>query len=365
MVVTAHADPGLQPKYGATMIELIKPAKLSKGDKLATVTLSWGGPGAVPHRYHAGKKQLEKEFDVEVIEMKHTLRDADWIYRNPQARADDLMEAFSDTSIKGIVSTIGGDESVRILPFLDETIIKKNPKVFLGYSDTTVAHFYCMHAGLSSFYGPSIMAGFGENGGLPDYLKDSVKRTLFSSEAIGEIVPSPEWTWEFLDWSDPKNQEIKRSMNKNKGPVFHQKTGKAKGRLIGGCVEVLEMLKGTRYWPSKKAWDGAILFLELSGENHDDILFERWIRNYGSQEILSNLSGIIMARPYLDDISKIEKHDALLLKIVREELGLDDLPIISQMDFGHTDPMFVIPYGAMAEIDSEAKKFSITENSVI
>lgn len=346
------------------MVELIKPKKLSKGDKLATVTLSWGGPGTVPHRYHVGKMQLEKEFDVEVVEMKHTLRDADWIYRNPKARAEDLMEAFSDKSIKGIVSTIGGDESVRILPFLDPRIVKDNPKVFLGYSDTTVAHFFCMHAGLSSFYGPSIMAGFGENGGLPSYLKESVKRTLFSSEAIGEITPSDQWTWDFLDWGDPNNQEIKRSMNKNEGPIFYQETGKARGRLIGGCVEVLEMLKGTQYWLPEQSWKDAILFLELSGENHDDILFERWIRNYGSQNILEKLSGIIMARPYLDDISKIKKYDELLLRIVREELGLKDLPIVSQMDFGHTDPMFVIPYGALAEIDSDAKKFSILENAV-
>src|SRR4029079_4166907 len=129
---------------------------------VATVSLSWGGPGAIPHRYEAGKAQLEKEFGVRVVEMKHTLRPAEWVAKNPRARADDLMEAFADPSIRGIISTIGGDDSVRILPHIDLDVIRRNPKVFLGYSDTTVTHLACLKAELATFYGPSIMAGFAE-----------------------------------------------------------------------------------------------------------------------------------------------------------------------------------------------------------
>ncbi len=89
---------------------MIKPQKLQPGDKVATVSLSWGGPGTIPHRYEAGKKQLQDEFGLVVVEMPHTLSDADWLHRNPQARADDLMAAFADPTIKGIISTIGGDD---------------------------------------------------------------------------------------------------------------------------------------------------------------------------------------------------------------------------------------------------------------
>ena len=94
------------------------------------------------------------------------LRDPNWISRNPQARADDLMQAFADPSIKAIISMIGGDDSLRILPYIDLDVIRSNPKIFMGYSDTNVTHFACWKAGLSSFYGPSFMAGFAENGGL-------------------------------------------------------------------------------------------------------------------------------------------------------------------------------------------------------
>jgi muramoyltetrapeptide carboxypeptidase LdcA involved in peptidoglycan recycling len=117
---------------------MIKPQVLKPGDRIAAVSLSWGGPGAVPTRYEAGKRQFEEEFGVELIATPNALRDPDWISANPAARAEDLMNAFLDPKIKGIVSTIGGDDSIRILPHLDLDVITQNPKVFLGYSDTTV-----------------------------------------------------------------------------------------------------------------------------------------------------------------------------------------------------------------------------------
>ena len=73
-----------------------------------TVSSSWGGPGAIPHRYEAGKRQLEEVFGVEVVEAPHTCCDDAWLKRNPKARAEDLMGAFADPSVKGIISTIGG-----------------------------------------------------------------------------------------------------------------------------------------------------------------------------------------------------------------------------------------------------------------
>ena len=122
---------------------MIKPLKLESGDQIAAITLSWGGAGAIPRGYEQGKRQLEEQFGVKVVETPHALRDPRWIYENPKARADDLMQAFSDSSIKAIFSIIGDDESVRILPFMDLNIIRKNPKIFIGYLNTTVTHLAC------------------------------------------------------------------------------------------------------------------------------------------------------------------------------------------------------------------------------
>lgn len=345
---------------------MLKPSALKEGDTVATITLSWGGPGTFPHRYEAGKRQLEEVFGLNVIEAPNALRSPDWIYNNPKARADDLMWAFSDPNVKGIISTIGGEESVRILPYVDPTIITNNPKVFLGYSDTTVTHFACYKAGVTSFYGPSIMAGFAENCGMFPYVEQSVRKVLFEGQPQGVIEPNHDgWTVEHLNWAEPENQKIRRKLRPPTGPILLQGTGKAKGHLIGGCCEVMEMLKGTDYWPSREEWKGAILFLETSEETPDTTNFTRWIRNYGSQGILADINGIILARPggQLPD-SKIFQYDTALKKVVTDELGLKDLPILCQMDFGHTDPMFVIPYGVEAEIDCSNSSFSIIEGGV-
>lgn len=154
--------------------DLIIPIALKAGDKVATVSLSWGGAGEelFRNRYEAGKKQLQDTFGVQVVEMPNTLKGGDFIYDNPQARVDDLHTAFLDPEIKGVISCIGGSDSVRLIDMVDYDIIRKNPKVFMGYSDTTVTHFMCMKAGLRSFYGPAIMAGFAENAGMHEYLKN-------------------------------------------------------------------------------------------------------------------------------------------------------------------------------------------------
>ena len=104
---------------------MIKPPKLQPGDKVAAISLSWGGPGTFPHRYQAGKHQLQATFGVQVVETRHALRDAEWLWRNPPARAADLMEAFADSSIKAIIATIGGDDEIRTLPFVDLDVIRK------------------------------------------------------------------------------------------------------------------------------------------------------------------------------------------------------------------------------------------------
>src|SRR5688572_24037496 len=116
-------------------LNLKKPRALSQGSRVAIVSPSWGGPGAIPTRYEMGARELRERFGFEVVEMPHSRAEPDWVWRNPQARADDLNAAFADTSIDGIISSIGGDDSVRVLPFIDTKLMAANPKVFMGFSD--------------------------------------------------------------------------------------------------------------------------------------------------------------------------------------------------------------------------------------
>lgn len=345
---------------------MIRPSKLRAGDKVAAISLSWGGPGLFPYRYEAGKRQLQEEFGLDVVETRHALRDPEWLARNPRARADDLMEAFGDPSIKGIISTIGGHDSIRLLPYIDLDVIRSNPKVFLGYSDTTVTHLACFKAGLVSFYGPAMMAGFAENGGMFPYMVESVRATMFRAEPPGIIHPNKDgWTVEFLDWADPENQQRKRQLQPSEPWRFLQGTGTVQGRLIGGCLEVLEMLRGTPVWPEPEQWDGAILFLETSEEAPPPDIVVRALRSYAAMGVLERLGGILFARPGGGVApEKFAEYDAALLQVVAEEEGLTDMPIVSRMDFGHTDPMCVLPYGVMAEIDCNQRHVALVESAV-
>lgn len=348
------------------MRQLIKPRRLSAGDRVATVSPSWGGPGAFPHRYEAGKRQLEEEFGVEVVEMPHTLAAPDWVDANPQARADDLMAAFADPSISGIFATIGGDDSIRLLPYLDLDIIRANPKVFLGFSDTTSLHLACHTAGVSSFYGPSIMAGFAENGGMHAYTIEALRRALFATSPIGRIAVNAEgWTAERTDWSSPAAQSVPRQLAPADAPRVLQGHGRHEGHLLGGCAEVLEMVKGTKWWPNAAAWSGAILFFETSEEAPSPASVRRWMLNYAASGLLGGLSGMLIARadPGKDPGYQGAIEAAVLT--VLAETGLTDLPVLAGHDFGHTLPMLTLPYGARAQIDCADATLTIVDAGVV
>ena len=344
----------------------LKPQMLRPGSRIAAISLSWGGPGTVPYRYQIGKQQFEEAFGVTVIETEHALRDADWLAKNPKARADDLMAAFADETIDGIIATIGGEDSIRTLPYLNLDVIRKNPKVFMGYSDTTIAHAACFKAGLLSFYGPSFMAGFAENGGMFTYMTDSLRQTLFTPEPIGVIEPNRAgWTVEYLPWENPENQSIRRKLNPCTGWRFHQNEGVAEGQLFGGCVEVLDWLRGTDYFSSTSDLQGAVLFLETSENAPPPSFLTEFVRCIAAMGILEGLNGILLGRPGGGvDPQTFSEYDDALCSTVREEHGLNDMPIVTNMDFGHTDPMFVIPIGTKVRIDSAKREVAINEAAV-
>ena len=326
------------------------PPLLKKGDLVAAVSPCWGGPAAYPHRYEIAKKQFERTFDLKVVEMPHTLSSVTWLDKTPKARADDINAAVTNPDIKAIITTIGGDDCVRLLPYLDYRAISENPKFFIGYSDPTALHFAFLKAGVSSVYGPAFLTTFAENGGIFDYARDSLNKVLFTGKISGEIKPSAEWTNEFLDWADPNNQKKKRKRIKNKGYRFIQGNAPVQGRLIGGCLEVLEMIKGTPVWPDKKVWKDCILFIDLSEEAPTPTYIVRCLRNYAAAGILKRLRGILVGRPCNVPVADFDKYDKAFIRAVHDEAELD-IPIVTRMDFGHTDPICSLPYGALAEIN--------------
>ena len=345
------------------MLNLIKPHKLQKGDKVATISLSWGGAGdaAIIWRYYQGKERLERLFGLEVIEMPNTLKGTEYVYKHPEKRAEDLMNAFKDPGIKGIISCIGGNDSIRMLPYIDFDVIRNNPKIYTGYSDSTVTHFMCMKAGLSSFYGLSLLNDFAENVAMPDYTVQWANKVLFGGDVIGEIPTSEEWTSQFLDWVI-ENKDTARSFEKNTGYELLQGNGAVRGRLIGGCMEVIETIKGTSLFPSVEAFDEAVLFLETCEVMPPEWLFEDILRNYGITGILGRINGMIFGKPQANQL--YEEYKPIIKKVLAE-FDREDMPVLYNASFGHNEPKCCLPYGALAEINCENKTFSILESGVI
>jgi len=196
---------------------MIKPKKLKKGDKVAIVSLSSGlaGEEMFRHRYELGKKRLE-QLGFNVVTMKNALKGIEYLYNHPEKRAEDFMEAILDKDIKGIICNIGGDDTIRLLPYIDFEAIANNPKVFMGYSDTTINHFIMQKAGVVSYYGPAVMTDFAENNNMHTYTLKYINEVLLENREDIVIKSSDKWTSEYLDWAIEENDNISRKMNEEK-----------------------------------------------------------------------------------------------------------------------------------------------------
>jgi muramoyltetrapeptide carboxypeptidase LdcA involved in peptidoglycan recycling len=337
-----------------------KPHKLNIGDKVAVIAPSSGLSKVFPHVYKNGIETL-KNLGLKVVEYPTTKKSFDFIYSNPKFRADDINNAFKDKSIKAIFTVIGGDDSNRLLSFLDTKTIIKNPKIFIGFSDTTTLNTYFNQLGLVTFNGPSIMAGFSQVNSLePRYLKH-IKEMLFENNSTYNYFEYNKYANGYLSWKEKENVGKTKKQIKNNGWKFLQGTGKFTGYLYGGCIEVLEFTKSTKYYPKSDFFKNKILFFETSEDKPSIDQIKYMLRNYGLQGIYNNISGIIFgrARDYSSE-EKIEL-DKMILKIVKDEFKNNKIPIVTSFDFGHTDPQLILPLGIKAEIDCSKKSIRLIE----
>jgi muramoyltetrapeptide carboxypeptidase LdcA involved in peptidoglycan recycling len=337
-----------------------KPTKLKKGDTVAVLSPSWGGPSTFPHIYENGLRIL-KEWGLKIKEYPTTRATADFLRNNPQLRAKDVNKAFADPKVKAIFTSIGGDDSVRILPYLDRQIIQSNPKILMGYSDTTTLHVFCNQLGLVTFYGPSIMAGFSQMESLLQSFKLHVYEMLFAPKQTYDYKPYDAYCDGYPDWAKKENTGKVNPLKKNQGWRWLQGDKKIQGELFGGCLDVLEMMKATDFWPKKEFWNGKIFFLETSEAKPSLHEIDHVLRNYGMQGVFTRINGLIFgrARDYSDQ-EKLELEEKIVA-IVAKEFGRQDLPIVANVDFGHTDPQLILPLGVKAEINPIEKRFRLVE----
>lgn len=335
---------------------MLKATVLQKGDTVGIVSPSWGGVGAFPHRAEMGIKHLESlGYRVKVGE--HAANQDGYLSDTAENRAQDIHDMFQDPDVKMILAAIGGDHSCHLLPLLDFDLIRQNPKIFMGFSDNTVLNVAIwQQTGLTTFSGLALLTDFAEYPRMFDYTEQYFLKAVTKAEPVGRIEPSPWWTEEFLSWETKADQERPRQLTDSTGWNW-LRPGFGEGPLIGGCLESLQHLRGTPYWPD---WEGAILFIETSEEKPSPETVDGILMDYENMGVLGRLSGMLVGRPIL--YSEQEKQQLREIILARTEKYY--FPIISDMDFGHTAPQFTLPLGCRARIDTRQALFEIDEAAV-
>lgn len=340
----------------------VRPPVLRAGDTVAVISPSAGLTQVFAPRFRRGITEVRERFGVEVVLAPNAHRDNAFLHGNPQARVDDIHWALTEPSVAALICAIGGDDSVRLVPRLDLDLVRANPKVLMGYSDPTILHLVWRAAGVVSFYGPGILAGFDENGGLWEHTEQSVRRTLFSTKPVGALHPAPEWTEEFLDWHDESQQRLRRRVP-NGGWTWLGGDAVVQGPLVGGCLEVLAMALASPVWPPAAAFDGAVLAFETSEEAPPVDQVTYVLRAMGAAGAFDALGAVLVGRPMHYSLRDTWRQYETVVAVARE-FGRPDLPVVGGLDFGHTVPHTVLPFGMPVRIDPGARTITLPEAGV-
>lgn len=352
----------------------MKPYKLQKGDKVAIVSLSLGilGEEYCKHELDLGIKRL-KDMGLIPIVMPNALKGVQYLKENPIARAIDLKEAFMIPDVKMIITAIGGDDTYKTIPYLMEDeefieIVKDNPKIFIGFSDTTNNHLMLNKLGLSTFYGPCLMVDIAElDKQMLPYTKEYFD-ILFTDCDSFKIKSSPYWYSDREDYSENQLGIPRIKHQEEHGYETINGCGIQEGRLYGGCLESLySAMKGDRYsdtkdvfqkyhlLPSNEKWQEKILFIETSEEMMSSEKLEEILIEFKNRGIFNLVKGIIVGKPvnetYYNEYKEVYK------KIFKDI----DTPILYNVNFGHAYPRCIIPYDALTRIDFDNKEIEIIE----
>lgn len=352
----------------------MKPQELRRGDKVAVVSLSSGmlGDDFCIHQVELGVRRM-KELGLEPVFMPNSRKGTEYLKNHPEARAQDLKDAFSDETIKGIFCAIGGDDTYRLLPCLMEDSafirqIKRAPKLFTGFSDTTINHLMLYKLGLHTFYGPNFICDLAEMGAemLP-YTKAAFE-SYFENPPKRQILSSRVWYEERTDFSRKSVGKERTAHEERKGFEVLQGSGRIQGRLLGGCLESLyDILTNTRYddekevcetyglFPVREEWKEKILFLETCEEKPEPEQFRKELLVLKEQGVFEMVNGCLLGKP--QDEAYYEEYKV----IFREAIGNPQLPVLYNVNFGHAYPRCVLPYGVMAEMDLDRKEIWLLE----
>ncbi len=307
--------------------------KLKKGDHIRVVSPSSSIEhiGGFEANLVAKEKLEELGFDLSFSSnyFEHDLFDSASI----ASRVEDLHEAFVDPSVDAILATIGGFNCNELLPYLNYDLIAQNPKIFCGYSDTTaLLNAIYAKTSMQTYMGPSYSSFKMEAGQA--YQTEAWLRAMTQDDY--DLVPSKEWSSD--PWYDPTKP---RHFMPTEWKVYN--AGSALGTIIGGNLSTFSLLRGTPYAPQAENY---ILFME-EAEEDDYIEFARHLA--ALLQAYPNPQAVIIGRfP-----KECEMTEEILLTILDKHPLLKNIPVLYDVDFAHTQPLFTITIGTQATLDTD------------
>ena len=252
-------------------------------------------------------------------------------------RASDTHEMFADTSVRAVVAVRGGWGSSRLLPLLDYDLIRRNPKILLGYSDITALHLAIVaRSGLVTFHGP-----VGTSTWHP-FSVEYVRRVLFDGEAV--LMTNL--------------RDVRESLTEVEHRVQTITAGKARGPILGGNLTVLSAIVGSSYLPD---FTGSILFVE--DVNEQIYRFDRMLTQLALAGILQRIRGFILGK--CTDCTPGEGYGSLTIEeVLADHIKPLGIPAWRGAMIGHRTPQFTIAEGIEVEIDAEAGTIRMLEPAV-
>lgn len=322
---------------------LIKPRALKKGDTIAIVAPS-SNPFEEGHIEYTYQWLTELGFKYKLG--KHVFDVWGDMAGQDEARLADFHDMWRDESVAAIMPLRGGTGSVRLLPHLDFEMIKKNPKIFIGYSDTT-GLLIPIHqkTGLVTFHGP-LLGSFFESSYSYHYYQKALTKTK-PMGLIGDPISKPPWKPDY-----PPTRMIIAP-------------GEARGRLVGGCLTLIRQLMGTPY---EIETEGRLVFIEDVQEEPHNV--DRMISQLLLAGKLQKAKGIIVGE--CSGCVPGARRNVLPLnysveRMLRERLGDLGIPVIYGMKIGHSKEKVTLPLGVMATLDASGTnvKLKLEESATV
>jgi muramoyltetrapeptide carboxypeptidase LdcA involved in peptidoglycan recycling len=342
---------------------MLYPAKPHRGDRVAVLSPSSALPAVFPAPFELGLRRLEERWEVRTVEFPTTRK----LGSSPRERADDLHAAFADPDITAILASIGGNDQLKVLRHLDPELVRANPKPFFGLSDNTNLQHFLFGLGIVSYYGGAVMTMLGRGGALDEPSAEAFEKAFLGSGWY-DLRPATAFTDMSSDWADPASLATEPDLLPGAGWEWHGGTGAVEGPLWGGCLEIVDFqVRTARYLLEDPAYDGCVLFLESSEELPTAQYVGEVLMCLGERGLLQRFSGLLMGRPRAwrfgtgnDEAFRAsyvaDQHSAVLAAMAEYSPGV---PVVLDVDLGHTDPQLVVPMGGDCRIDPAARSVSV------